>query len=101
MFQSICFNSYMALGHFEEAYHSLISNCDPTRRKDCLRQLVWCLFDSKRFDILMEFPYIGLENDFQNIIETKARSVEIIDNDQYDFLYSFYIIKGNMRKGII
>ncbi|XP_055603788.1 nuclear pore complex protein Nup160 homolog [Uranotaenia lowii] len=101
MFQSIDFSAHMELGHYEEAYHSLVYNCEQTRKKDCLRQLVWRLFQAKKFNILIELPYYGLETDFQNIMEMHARSVEISENSHYDFLYSFYILKGNMRKAAL
>ncbi|EDS41574.1 conserved hypothetical protein [Culex quinquefasciatus] len=101
MFQSIDFSSHMELGHYEEAYHSLVYNCEQTRKKDCLRQLVWRLFQSKKFNILIDLPYYGLEMDFQNIMEMHARSVEISENSHYDFLYSYYVLKGNMRKAAL
>ena len=98
MFQSIVFSNHLALDHYEEAYHSLIYNVELSRRKDCLRQLIVCLFQQKRLDLLMHFPYIGLQDELENIIESRARSMSIDDNDYYDFLYSFHISKGNMRK---
>lgn len=101
MFQSILFNNHMTLDHYEEAYHTLINNCEPTRRKDCLRSLICALIQQRRFDILLQLPLIGLEDDVQNIIETRARSMPV-ENDltlcHYDFLYSFHVRKGNMRK---
>lgn len=99
MFQSIVFNNHLSLEHYEEAYHSLIYNADPSRRKDCLRQLVVCLFNKKRLDLLLHFPYVGLQDEFENIVESRARSMTVEDNEHYNFLYSFHITKGNMRKG--
>jgi len=101
MFQSIIFNNHMHLKHYEEAYHSLIHNAELGRRKDCLRQLVIVLFQEKRFDILINFPYIGLEEDLQNIVETRARSMQIENNEHYNFLYSYYIKTNNMKKASI
>lgn len=101
MFQSIVFNNHMHLKHYEEAYHSLIHNCELSRRKDCLRQLIISLFQEKRFDILINFPYVGLEDDLQNIVETRARSMQIEGNEHYNFLYSYHINKGNMKKAAI
>lgn len=106
MFQSILFNNYMYLNHYEEAYHTLINNCEPERKKDCLRQLICTLIGQKRFDILLQLPLVGLEDDVQNIIETRARSMPMqIDHHRgltatthYDFLYSFQIRKEKMRK---
>ncbi|XP_059616440.1 nuclear pore complex protein Nup160 homolog [Phlebotomus argentipes] len=98
MFQSIMFTNHLALSHYEEAYHSLISNVEASRRKDYLRELVMCLFHKKRLDLLMRFPYIGLQDELENIIETRARSMPIEDNIHYNFLYAFFITKDNMRK---
>lgn len=98
MFQSIVFNNQMHLKHYEEAYHSLIHNVELSRRKDCLRQLVIMLFQEKRFDILINFPYTNLEQDLQNIVETRARSMQIEGNEHYNFLYSYYIKNTNMKK---
>ncbi|CRL04413.1 CLUMA_CG017499, isoform A [Clunio marinus] len=101
MFQSIIFNNHMNLKHFEEAYHSLIHNVEMLRRKDCLRQLVIMLFQEKRFDILIKFPYIGLEQDLQDIVETRARSMQIENNEHYNFLYSYHIKNNNMKQAAI
>lgn len=98
MFQSIIFSNHLSLGHYEEAYRSLIHNAEPSRRKDCLRQLVASLFQEKRLQLLMQFPYTGLQDELENIIESRARSMMVDENNYYDFLYSFHITKGNMRK---
>lgn len=98
MFQSIVFANHLGLEHYEEAYHSLISNTESSRRKDCLRQLVVCLFEKRRLDLLMKFPYLGLQEELENIIESRARSMAIENNIYYDFLYAFYISKSTMRK---
>lgn len=101
MFQSIVFTNHLQLGHYDEAYHTLINNSEFSRRKDCLRQLVICLFQQKRLDLLMRFPYIRLQDDLEEIIESRARSMAIEGNQYYDFLYAFHVTKENMRKGII
>uniref|UniRef100_A0A336M2C2 CSON008359 protein n=2 Tax=Culicoides sonorensis TaxID=179676 RepID=A0A336M2C2_CULSO len=104
MFQSILFNNHMYLNHYEEAYHTLINNCEANRRKDCLRQLICALIAQKRFDILLQLPLIDLEEEVQNIIETRARSMQV-DNPltlcHYDFLYSFHIRKEKMRSAAV
>lgn len=101
MFQSIIFNNQMHLKHYEEAYLSLIHNVEQTRRKDCLRQLVIVLFQEKRFDILNNFPYIGLEQDLQNIVETRARSMQIENNEHYNFLYAHHMKNNNVKQAAI
>lgn len=98
MFQSIVFNNHLQLGHYEEAYYALVYNADTSRRKDCLRQLVITLFQNKCLPLLMQFPYIGLQDEFESIVESRARSMSIDQNDVYNFLYAFHTNKGNMRK---
>ncbi|KAH8276417.1 hypothetical protein KR018_005700 [Drosophila ironensis] len=98
MFQSIVFNNHMQLGHYEQAYHAIVYNADTSRRKDCLRQLVITLFQSKSLNLLMQFPYAGLQSDFESIVESRARSMGIDQNEVYNFLYAFHTNKGNMRK---
>lgn len=98
MFQSIVFANHLSLEHYEEAYHSLIANTEASHRKDCLRQLVVCLFEKRRLDLLMNFPYLGLQEELEHIVESRARSMAIEENIYYDFLYAFYISKSTMRK---
>uniref|UniRef100_A0A8W7PAF6 Uncharacterized protein n=1 Tax=Anopheles coluzzii TaxID=1518534 RepID=A0A8W7PAF6_ANOCL len=98
MFQSIEFSCHVDLGHYEEAYNTLIKNCEPARKKDCLRQLVCLLFAVRRLDILLDLPYYGLEEEFTSIVGMSARSADISDCIQYDFLYSFYMNKKNLRR---
>lgn len=98
MFQSIVFMNHLNLEHYEEAYHALTANTEPARRKDCLRQLVVRLFDKRRLDLLLRFPYLGLQVELENIIESRARSMSIEDNVYYDFLFSFYISRSTVRK---
>ncbi|KAH8403080.1 hypothetical protein KR222_004297, partial [Zaprionus bogoriensis] len=98
MFQSIVFNNHLQLEHYEEAYHALVYNADPSRRKDCLRQLVIMLFERRRFDLLVKLPYNNLQEEFEDIVESRARSLSIEQNQVYNFLYAFHVDKGNMRK---
>lgn len=99
MFQSIVFTNHLQLEHYDEAYHALIDNSEPSRRKDCLRLLVVRLFQQNRSDLLMKFPYIRLQDDLEDIVESRARSMAIERNHYYEFLYAFHVTKGNLRKG--
>ncbi|XP_037026302.1 nuclear pore complex protein Nup160 homolog isoform X2 [Bradysia coprophila] len=98
MFQSIVFTNHLQLEHYDEAYHALIDNSEPSRRKDCLRLLVVCLFQQNRSDLLMKYPYIRLQDDLEDIVESRARSMAIERNHYYEFLYAFHVTKGNFRK---
>uniref|UniRef100_A0A1B0B1N7 Uncharacterized protein n=1 Tax=Glossina palpalis gambiensis TaxID=67801 RepID=A0A1B0B1N7_9MUSC len=98
MFQSIIFNNHLQLEHYEEAYHALIHITEVSRRKDCLRQLVITLFNCKRLNLLMQFPYVNLHEEFENIVESRARSQPMEQNEVYDFLYAFHVNNDTMRK---
>ncbi|XP_043288252.1 nuclear pore complex protein Nup160 homolog isoform X2 [Venturia canescens] len=95
---SIVFTQHLTLGHHTEAYHCLNANPDAARRADCLRQLVVTLFERKKLMDLVSFPYVDMYEDLERIVEGRARSVDLMENNYYNFLYSFHINKGNMRK---
>lgn len=99
MFQSIVFANHLQLEHYDEAYHALIENAEPARRKDCLRQLVVGLFQQRRLDLLMRFPYVRLQDELEEIVEARARAHRVRDNPYYDFLYAFHVTKDNFRRG--
>lgn len=96
---SIIFVHHLNLDHYEQAYHALDANPDRNRRKDCLRQLVGTLLEKKQLDTLIKFPYVGMISEFENIVESRARAMNLQENYVYDFLYSFHMIKGNFRRG--
>lgn len=96
---SIIFAQHLGLGHHAEAYHCLNANPDAARRVDCLRQLVVTLFEKKLLIDLISFPYVDMYEDLERIVEGRARSVDLMENNYYNFLYSFHVNKQNMRKG--
>ena len=95
---SIVFTQHLNLGHHIKAYNCLNSNPDAARRVDCLRQLVVTLFERRKLIDLISFPYVDMYEDLERIVEGRARSVDLMENNYYNFLYSFHINKGNMRK---
>ncbi|XP_058790744.1 nuclear pore complex protein Nup160 homolog isoform X4 [Phymastichus coffea] len=95
---SIVFTQHLNLEHHIEAYNCLNINPDGARRIDCLRQLIVVLFNRKKLKDLISFPYIDMYQDLEKIMETRARSIDLMENNYYNFLYSFHINKGNMRK---
>lgn len=40
-----------------------------------------------------------MQDDLERIIEGRARSLDVLNNDYYNFLYSFHTLRGTMRKG--
>ena len=61
------FKYQLELGHNTEAYNAMIENPDPSRRKDCLRQLLIMLCDRGDLQSLVDFPYTDLEGEVSTI----------------------------------
>lgn len=50
-------------------------------------------------DILLTFPYAGLESELEKIVERRARSSDVLSMKlYYSFLYAFHVRQGKMRK---
>ena len=83
----------------QEAYEAIISNPDGSQRPESLGRLVNTLLERKRMDILLSFPYAGLESELEKIVERRARSSDVLSMKlYYSFLYSFHVRQGKMRK---
>ncbi|XP_071956032.1 nuclear pore complex protein Nup160-like [Antedon mediterranea] len=92
------FKHHLELGNNEQAYAAMTANTDPERRNDCLRQFVVVLCETGQIKQLCKFPYIDLHDEVVNIIESRARSVDLKTHNYYDFLYAFHTFRGNYRK---
>ena len=90
------------------------------RKKECLRHFVVILTEQKQLKLLCHLTYPGLEEDvcmkclnvhlplkltsnwqIENVIEDRARSVDLIKHKYYDLLYCFHTTRQNYRKGDI
>lgn len=91
---SIKFKHHLALGHYEAAYEALCANPDDDRKKDNLRDLVKTLLDNKELNILMNLNYTTMDTLFCNILFTRARACDTIDNMFYDCLFSYQVKRG-------
>ena len=40
----------------------------------------------------------GMYEDLERIVESRARSLDVLSSSFYNFLYSFHVKKGNLRK---
>ncbi|PVD33582.1 hypothetical protein C0Q70_04839 [Pomacea canaliculata] len=96
--QSKVFKYQLELGHNQEAYTAMMANPDPTRRKDCLRQLVVVLCERGELQTLVEFPYKDMQEEVEVVLEKRARSVDLATHNYYDLLYAFHIYRNNFRK---
>ncbi|CAG9772816.1 unnamed protein product [Ceutorhynchus assimilis] len=93
---SIKFKHHLALRHYKWAFDDLKANPDLERRKDNLRDLVKTLLDEKEFDVLLGFTYGDMEELFTNILFTRARATDALNNVFYDILYSHQINRGSL-----
>lgn len=92
------FKYHLELGHYEEAYNAMVTNPDPSSRKDCLRQLLNVLCDRKQLQTLIQFPYIDLQEEMVSILENRARSADLSAHNYYDLLYSIHVSRNNFRR---
>eukprot|EP00731_Ephydatia_muelleri_P011737 Em0006g631a len=95
---STLFKYHLELGHFSAAYEAMVNNPDPSRRKDCVQRFVVVLTEQKAVKELCQFPYTGLEDEVERVMENRARSVDLTKHNYYDLLYCFYTSRGNYRK---
>lgn len=91
---SIKFKHHLALRHYQEAYNAMVDNPDRERKADNLRDLVKSLLDQRELEVLLNFNYGNMEAQFRDILSTRARAADAIDNVYYDFLYSYQVTKG-------
>lgn len=91
---SIKFKHQLKLKHYSLAYDALNSNPDEERKRDNLRDLVKSLLDGRELYTLMNFNYGDLEELFHDILLSRARAIDVVDNIFYDFLYSYHVKRG-------
>uniref|UniRef100_A0A3P9ILY1 Nucleoporin 160 n=1 Tax=Oryzias latipes TaxID=8090 RepID=A0A3P9ILY1_ORYLA len=92
------FKHHLDLGHNSEAYEALTQNPDSSMQLDCLRQLVVVLCERSQLRDLVQFPYVNLHDEVVNIIESRARGLDLLTHNYYELLYAFHIGRHNYRK---
>eukprot|EP00795_Rhopilema_esculentum_P012941 gene12941-3700_t len=98
MLWSNIFKCHLQLGQTNDAYQAIVLNPDKQRRRNCLHNFIVTLCERKQLQEICNFSYSSMEDDVVNIIETRARTVDITINDYYDLLYAFYSFRGDMRR---
>uniref|UniRef100_A0A8D0A5A8 Nucleoporin 160 n=1 Tax=Sander lucioperca TaxID=283035 RepID=A0A8D0A5A8_SANLU len=92
------FKHHLDLGHNAEAYEALTQNPDCSMQLDCLRQLVVVLCERSQLQDLVQFSYVNLHDQVVGIIESRARSLDLLSHNYYELLYAFHINRHNYRK---
>lgn len=98
MLWSVIFKYHLQLEHYSDAYATIVHNTDRTRRRDCLKHFIVTLCDANLFQEICAYPYTNMEDEVVEIIEARARTMDITVNQYYDLLYSYHVIKGDYRK---
>uniref|UniRef100_UPI00358E4909 nuclear pore complex protein Nup160 isoform X1 n=1 Tax=Myxine glutinosa TaxID=7769 RepID=UPI00358E4909 len=98
MFQSRLFLQLLELARYHEAQQLLGQMKDPQGQKSCLRKLVTCLLDNSHFDLLTTLPFGDLKLEVVSILESRARSVDVVTGYLYELLYAFHVKQQNYRK---
>ncbi|XP_046999386.1 nuclear pore complex protein Nup160 homolog [Schistocerca americana] len=95
-FQSIIFLQHMKLGHYVEAFYILPQMPVSVCRHDCMRQAIVTLTERNHFDYLLEFPCQDMYSEFESILLSRARTMDLQDSPYYNFMYSFFIKRGQL-----
>ncbi len=98
---STLFMCQLELGNTTEAYEAMILNPDISQKKVCLRQFIVHHCESGQLSGLTAFTYNDIEDEFVNIIESRARSTDLLLSNQinyYQLLYSYFVRDSNYRK---
>lgn len=99
---STIFACQLELDNTSEAYQSMILNPYHIQRKDCLRQFINHLYEKGSIPEMISYNYQGMEEDFINIIEFKARSSDLFNVknriDYYEILYAYFVNANNFRR---
>lgn len=96
--QTLLFKYYLELGRNKDAFAAMLANPDHTRRLTCLRQFVVVLFERQQLKALIEFSYKDLEDEVVEIMEQRARTIDLNVNNYYELLFSFHTVRGNSRR---
>jgi len=98
---STLFMCHLELGNTTEAYEAMILNPDISQKKVCLRQFIVNHCESGQLSGLTAFTYNDIEDEFVNIIESRARSTDLLLSNQinyYQLLYSYFVRDSNYRR---
>ncbi|CAG2171144.1 unnamed protein product, partial [Oppiella nova] len=95
------FMAHLELENTTEAYETMISNPDVSHKKICLRQFIVHHCESGQLSALTAFTYNDIEDEFVNIIESRARSTDLLLSNHvnyYHLLYSYFVRDSNYRR---
>lgn len=93
------FQYYLELEDSDEAYHTMVLTTDPSLRINCLRKFIVSHCEKEQWSNLLSYPFIDIKNDFIDILNQKADSLDLSNlnagefykTTYYDLLFASYV----------
>ncbi|BET03507.1 Nuclear pore complex protein Nup160 [Nesidiocoris tenuis] len=97
--QSVLFIHLLQLKHYGEAY-AIIESCNSWHRKmDSLHRFILSLIADGKLEELTSYSYIGIVDQFDNFLSTRARSLPFNQAiSYYNILYAFHVKQGDFKR---
>ncbi|RWS27462.1 hypothetical protein B4U80_09560, partial [Leptotrombidium deliense] len=97
------FISHLEMDNISDAYQTMILNPNESQRKNCLRQFILTLCERKKYEELISFSFNDLDEDFVNILESRARACDLLSTAKdrvthYEILHAYFVSNNNFRK---
>lgn len=100
------FQYHLELEDSDEAYHTMVLTTDPSLRINCLRKFIVDHCEREQWSNLLSYPFIDIKDDFIDILNQKAESLDLskLNADDfykttyYDILFASYISDEEYRQ---
>lgn len=84
------FQFYLELEDSDEAYHTMVLTTEDSLRINCLRKFIVSHCEKEQWLNLLSYPFIGIKNDFIDILNQKAESLDLSKLNESDFYKTSY-----------
>jgi nuclear pore complex protein Nup160 len=99
------FQFYLELEDSDEAYHTMVLTTEDSLRINCLRKFIVSHCEKEQWLNLLSYPFIGIKNDFMDILNQKAESLdlstlnesEFYKTSYYDLLFASHVSDDNYK----
>eukprot|EP01090_Pellita_catalonica_P001439 TRINITY_DN11176_c0_g1_i1.p1 TRINITY_DN11176_c0_g1~~TRINITY_DN11176_c0_g1_i1.p1 ORF type:complete len:767 (+),score=149.86 TRINITY_DN11176_c0_g1_i1:235-2535(+) len=96
------FKNCIFLSDYPRAYVAIVANPDHKVKLDCLRRFVTVLCTESQVPFLCSLPFVGLMEDVQHILSTKARMFDLLESPNYYLiLYAFHMDHMDYRSAAL
>lgn len=99
------FQSHLELEDNDEAYQTMVMMTDVPLRTNCLRKFIVSHCEKRHWSNLLSYPFIEIKNDFVDILNQKAESLDLsklsddnyFETSYYDLLFAYYVSGDEFR----